>query len=91
MLLVNVLSERVLAPPTLALVQPCFSHVAAAVECVILLSVVNYTTGLLYSIMKLCCQFVCFVMLGILVHYACGLEKDDPRLDSEYPQSHGGG
>ena len=41
------------------------------------------TALLSLSMTKLCCHLLCFVMLGILVHSACGLEKDHPRVDGE--------
>ena len=35
--------------------------------------------------MKLCFHLLCFDMPGILVHSACGLEKDHPRVDHNDP------
>ena len=54
----------------------------AIVECAFL----DVVTGFLYFMMKLSSDLLRFVVLGILVHSACGLDKDDPRVDGEYPQ-----
>jgi len=53
------------------------------VECAFL----DVVTGFLCCMMNLCCHLLRFVVLGILVHSACGLEKDDPRVDGEYPHA----